>query len=179
MMLRQVPDPVLRRKSVKIEINGTSMSLTVIADGQQIKIHDVYENIKGIAEDITRVMQEHYGLGLAASQIGQLVRMFVFHYEGKNIVILNPQLKRKKGKQMIAERCLSIPAKVFWVERSKSLTLVGKDLRGEDIRMNFKDIYAAIIEHEYDHLDGILIDKKGKLIVTNVAANEGWKLAWG
>lgn len=94
--------------------------------------------------------------------MGELLRFFVMVYKGKDLVVINPIVKHKKGAWKVVERCFSIPDKWFEVKRPQSMTLFGVGIDGQDIKIKCDNILSSIVEHEVDHLDGILIDKKGK-----------------
>jgi peptide deformylase len=159
LYLRKNPDPLLRKSSKNIK--------------------EIDDNIQQLAEELTRVLQEHHALGLAAPQLGELVRMFVFTYRGRDVVVINPKLKHKKGVQFVVEGCVSLPEQMFMVKRPERLTLFGTDLHGKEIKLKAEPYYAPVIEHEYDHLDGIMIDKKGKLLETIKPKTQPYgKLAW-
>jgi len=155
-MLRKIPDPILRKKSKPVD---TDLDLTPLF------------------EEMSRVRQENYGEGIAAPQIGELLRIINFVYKGKEVTIVNPIIKYKKGAVMATEGCLSIPDFVYKVKRSESLTLFGEDTHGNSVKFKCDVYHAHTVEHEVDHLNGILIDIKGTLIGTK---NEGKvdKLAW-
>jgi len=119
-------------------------------------------DLKTLAEELSRVLNEKQGQGLAAPQLGELVRVFVMKYRGKDLVVVNPTLKHKKGAWKVVERCFSIPEKWYEVKRPQSMTLFGTDLDGGGIKIKCDHILSSVVEHEVDHLSGILIDKKGK-----------------
>jgi len=155
-MLRKIPDPILRKKSKPVD---TDLDLTPLF------------------EEMSRVRQENYGEGIAAPQIGELLRVINFVYKGKEVTVVNPEIKHKKGAVSVIEGCLSIPDFVYRVKRSESLTLFGEDTHGKPVKFKCDMYHAHTVEHEIDHLNGILIDKKGTLVGTK---NEGKvdKLAW-
>jgi len=155
-MLRKIPDPILRKKSKPVD---TDLDLTPLF------------------EEMSRVRQENYGEGIAAPQIGELLRVINFVYKGKEVTVVNPEIKHKKGAVSVIEGCLSIPDFVYRVKRSESLTLFGEDTHGKPVKFKCDMYHTHTVEHEIDHLNGILIDKKGTLVGTK---NEGKvdKLAW-
>ena len=112
-MLRKIPDPILRKKSKPVD---TDLDLTPLF------------------EEMSRVRQENYGEGIAAPQIGELLRVINFVYKGKEVTVVNPTIKHKKGAVMATEGCLSIPDFVYKVKRSESLTLFGEDTHGESVK---------------------------------------------
>jgi len=155
-MLRKIPDPILRKKSKPV---NTSLDLT------------------HLFEEMSRIRQENNGAGIAAPQLGELLRIINFVYKGREVTVVNPVIKHKKGAVLIDEGCLSIPDFIYQVKRPTSLTLFGEDTHGEPVKFKCDINHAYIVEHEVDHLNGILIDVKGKLVGTKEERKVD-KLAW-
>jgi len=130
-----------------------------------------------IFEELSRIRQENYGAGIAAPQIGELLRIINFIYKGREVTIINPIIRHKKGAVVVEEGCLSIPNLVYAVKRPESLTLFGEDVHGEHMKLKCDVYHAHTVEHEVDHLNGILIDVKGKFIGTKEERKVD-KLAW-
>ena len=124
--IRQYPDPVLRMKAPPVE-----------------KFDD---DLKRLVTRMGELMKDANGVGLAATQVGVLRRVFVFApEEDKVAVLVNP------------EGCLSIQGVTMPVERSTSVRIEGRDERGDEVGYDFEGIVARIVQHELDHLDGTLI----------------------
>jgi len=117
--------------------------------------------IKRLIFDMFQTMRVKDGLGLAAPQIGKSLRIIVVN-AGYDICIINPQItKSSEEKEVQTEGCLSLPEVYVPVERCKEIEVEGLNEKGEEIKLMVKDLLARIIQHEIDHLDGILIvDKK-------------------
>jgi peptide deformylase len=97
------------------------------------------------------------GVGLAAPQVGVSLRIIVIgmsHDEVK--VLINPEVVKKSGERLVEEACLSIPGYSGEIERSVLVTVKGHDRRGREIRLKGKELLAQVLEHEIDHLNGIL-----------------------
>ena len=117
------------------------------------------------------VMYDEPGIGLAAPQVGVSVRLFVIDTEWsqegaeKNpSVILNPEISDREGEIIWEEGCLSVPDYTADVERSAEITLRGMDLDGNPIEERAEGLRAVCIQHEVDHLDGVLfIDRISRL----------------
>ena len=136
--IRQYGDPVLRMK------------------GRQVERFD--EELARLVERMTTLMHEAQGVGLAATQVGVLRRLFVFVDEGEDHVLVNPVLtKRSKETSTDEEGCLSIQGVLVPVERSLEVTIEGADVSGEPQRFELVEPTARIAQHELDHLDGVLI----------------------
>lgn len=131
-----------------------------------------------LIEELSRIRQEKNGIGIAAPQVGVSVRIINFVFRGREYVVFNPYITNKKGTTRIIEGCLSIPGNLYKVRRSTSLTLHGIDRNGKSVKFKADITEAHMLEHEIDHLEGILIDVKGKFVDT-YTPKEGTKLAFG
>jgi peptide deformylase len=100
-------------------------------------------------------------VGLAAPQIGVSLRITVICLpEEEDIILINGEIIRRKGERVIGEGCLSIPGYTGEVKRAESVTAKGLDINGKEIRIKADGLLSQALEHEIDHLDGVLyIDK--------------------
>jgi len=97
------------------------------------------------------------GVGLAAPQIGVPLRVIVIGIPGEeDIALVNPGLVRRKGERLINEGCLSIPGYVGQIKRAESVTVKGQNPNGKEIRIKADGLLAQALEHEIDHLNGVL-----------------------
>jgi len=136
--IRQYGDPVLRMKAREVE--------------------DFDGDLRRLAERMTDLMHEAQGVGLAAIQVGVLRRMFVFSDEGEDRVLVNPVItKRSKEIESEDEGCLSLREVLVPVERSTAVTIEGQDVAGERIELELELPSARVVQHELDHIDGVLI----------------------
>lgn len=136
--IRQYGDPALRMKAREIE--------------------EVDGDVRRLAERMTALMHEAQGVGLAATQVGVLRRVFVFVDEGEDRVLVNPVLtKRSDSADVDDEGCLSLREVLVPVERSAAVTIEGLDATGEPVKLELDLPSARIVQHELDHLDGVLI----------------------
>jgi len=134
-------------------------------------IVEVDDALRELARDMIEVMYDEPGIGLAAPQVGASVRMFVIDTEwsddevGQNpMVVLNPEISDRADKVTWEEGCLSVPDYAANVERDAIITLRGHDLDGNLIEERVEGLRAVCIQHEVDHLDGILfIDRISRL----------------
>jgi len=158
-VLITVPNPILRQKAVPAT---TKLDLS------------------NITEEMSRVRQESGGIGLAAPQIGQSVRIINIVHRGKEYTIFNPYIQHRKGAIKMFEGCLSVPDGIYQVTRPQTLTLFGEDAHGRPIKLKCKTPEeASVAEHEVDHLNGILIDKKGVFWSPKITSIDKGKLAFG
>jgi peptide deformylase len=137
--IRQYPDPVLRMKA------------------REIDAHD--DDLRRLVERMTRLMQDASGVGLAATQVGILRRVFVFQpAEADPAAIVNPQIvKRSDELETDDEGCLSLQGVQVPVERSLAVTIEGTDEAGAPVSFALEELPARVVQHELDHLDGVLI----------------------
>lgn len=116
------------------------------------------EYLVSLVDDLTKIVKLTKGIGLSAIQIGKLDRVFVSNFEGKIVVYINPEFTYKSLEEVIekVEGCLSIPGVYAKVTRSNNITLKYYDIDGLEHNDTFTGDMARIIQHEMDHLDGIL-----------------------
>jgi len=122
------------------------------------------QDISELVEEMSRIRQENGGIGIAAPQVGELLRVINVLFRGREVTIVNPVILHKKGKQVIYEGCLSLPGKLYRTTKSQKLTVIGADIYGKQIKLKCREDEAPVLEHEIDHLDGIMIDEKGTLV---------------
>ena len=102
-------------------------------------------------------MQQANGVGLAAPQVGISLRVIVLKMPGQEpIALINPEIVKRIGEQEVTEGCLSVPGYYGEIKRSAEVTVKGKDRRGKVIKIKAKELMAEALEHEIDHLNGIL-----------------------
>ena len=135
--IHHLPDPVLRQKAKRISAIDSS--------------------IQRLIDDMVETMQQANGVGLAAPQIGISLRVAVIQIPGEeSIVIINPKMVKRAGEREVTEGCLSIPGYAGEIKRSISVTVKGQNRQGKAIRLKATDLMAQALEHELDHLNGIL-----------------------
>ena len=112
-----------------------------------------------LVERMKLLMVDANGIGLAATQVGVLRRVFVFQRaEDEVAAVVNPEIvERSKETDVDDEGCLSIQGILVPVERSVTVTVVGRNENGDDVRYELERVYARAAQHETDHLDGILM----------------------
>lgn len=142
--IRTVPDPVLRRKTKRITT--------------------IDKSVKKLLDDLAETLHAEEGrVGLAAPQVGVSLRATVICLpEGEDIVLVNPVIIRRKGERQVTEGCLSVPGYVGELTRAESVTCRALDPDGKEIRIKADELLAQALEHEIDHLNGVLyIDHPG------------------
>lgn len=130
-------EPVLRQKAKRVSrINGS---------------------VQRLIDNMIETMQQANGVGLAAPQVGVPLRVIVLQMPDEEpVVIINPELVKSAGEQEVTEGCLSIPGYFAEIKRSASVTVKGKDRHGKAIRIKATGLKAEALEHELDHLNGVL-----------------------
>jgi peptide deformylase len=134
--------------------------------------------IQPVIEELYRIRAEEEAFGVAAPQIGIGLRVFVFRFNGRDYVAINPKLSARKWEQFTEERCLSVPHMIYRVRRPTSLKMVASSFDGKEYTIEADAVLAAALEHEFDHLQGTLISTKGKF-VRLVEVRQPVKLAYG
>ncbi|MDI6703838.1 MAG: peptide deformylase [bacterium] len=130
-------------------------------------VRDEFNNIKRLIDDMFETMYANLGIGLAANQVGVLKRVIVTDVgtEGarKPIYLINPEIIEMDGEEILEEGCLSLPEIKGEVKRKKRVFVRGLDTEGKVVKIDTIGILARAIQHEIDHLDGILfIDRMDK-----------------
>jgi peptide deformylase len=132
---------------------------------QEVKAFD--EDVRALVGDLLETMYAEDGIGLAAPQIGVPHRVFVYDVREDEIepgVLVNPTIVEATGKQKEVEGCLSIPGLDEVVERSDRIVVEGLDGDGEPVRVEAEGLLSRCLQHECDHLDGVLfIDRVSPL----------------
>jgi peptide deformylase len=138
--IRQYGDPALRMQARPVE--------------------DFDEDLARLARRLKGLMVDANGVGLAANQIGVLRRVLVFQRdpEEEPVALVNPVIVERSDEVTLDdEGCLSLPGVLVPVERSAAVTVEGKDETGAAVRLELAELAARVLQHEVDHLDGVLI----------------------
>jgi len=132
-------NPILRQKSAPIE--------------------NINAEVLVLAKDMIETMVKNDGAGLAAPQVGKNIRMFVVHKQfSEKQIFINPQIIKKSiRKEIDAEGCLSFPGIAKKIARAKTVKVKATDENGKEFKIKLKGFAARIIQHETEHLDGILL----------------------
>jgi peptide deformylase len=135
--IRVIPDPVLRQKAVKVPA--------------------IDKSVLKLVDDMILTMQKSNGAGLAAPQVGVSLRVITLQMPDEEpFCIINPEITKRTGEVEVTEGCLSIPGYHGELKRSVTVTAKGLNRNGEKMRIRGTGLLAQALEHEIDHLDGIL-----------------------
>jgi len=143
------PDPRLRQKGVPVE--------------------KITPEIEALIEDMAETMYAAPGVGLAATQIGEAHRIFIIDIAAEDepsnlMVFINPEITNKEGEQCGPEGCLSFPGVSEDIKRAAKVTVRALNQKGETFEIEAEELLAVAVQHENDHLDGVLmIDRMGML----------------
>lgn len=120
-------------------------------------VQRVDHTIRKLMDDMVETMHHNYGAGLAAPQIGESIRVIVLHYEDEEYRLVNPEIAWSSREiEVDEEGCLSIPGYRGNVPRAAAVKVRAKDAKGHNTQVRAAGRLARILQHEIDHLDGIL-----------------------
>lgn len=136
--IRVFPDPILRKKCRVVR--------------------RVDDKVRELAYDMVETMDAASGVGLAANQVGALQRVVTLHLPGDEdaIILVNPEIRDTEGEREVLEGCLSFPGYEGMVKRSVTVKARWLDENGSKMKITTEDLFAQALEHEVDHLNGIL-----------------------
>jgi peptide deformylase len=133
------PNPILREKALEIK-NPTD------------------PKIKQLVSEMVSALRAHDGLGLAAPQVGQSLRLCIAEVDHELFVLINPEIKKHSGDEInMEEGCLSFPGKFLPVKRSQKVKIKAFDSNGKKQIIRAKGLLARVLQHEIDHLNGVLL----------------------
>ncbi len=142
------PEPILLKRARKVKI-------------AELKSKEIQQLIL----DMGRTMKEKDGIGLAAPQVGQSLRLIVINTEAGNLVLVNPKFLYKSLKKEIGEEgCLSLPGIFGLIKRSVKVRVSGLDKNGKKVRFTASGFFARVLQHEVDHINGKVIISRLKKV---------------
>ena len=122
-------------------------------------VEEFDDDLQRLAERMKQLMEDANGIGLAATQVGVLQRLFVFHVSEDDVAaIANPEIVERSNETTVDdEGCLSIQGVLLPIERPATVAIEGRDEHGDEVRYELEEPYSRVAQHETDHLDGVLI----------------------
>jgi peptide deformylase len=141
LSLRVFPDAVLREMCAPIELFDSTL--------------------RDLLAEMLVLMRARSGIGLAAPQVGLRQRLFVAEIESRPLCVINPTLQPLPGEATLCEGCLSLPGVEVNVTRPASIVATGYDEHGHKRQWPAAGLWARVIQHETDHLNGVLIIDHG------------------
>jgi peptide deformylase len=121
------------------------------------EVTDIDGKLVTLAGEMLDAMYAAPGVGLAAPQVGIQKQLFVFDLGDDPRTIVNPVIKESRGEWVYDEGCLSIPQLYVEIVRPKEILLAGRDLDGNEVEIEADELMARVLQHELDHLNGVLM----------------------
>lgn len=161
---------LIRKDDPIVKYEGEGVELLRQTSKPVLKIT---EDVPELVDQMERIMRAANGVGLAAPQLGILQRIFVYDAGDGFHAIINPKIIARKGEQIGVEGCLSLPGLQGDVSRAEEVVVKGVDQFGKPVRIRGSELTARVIQHELDHLDGVLfIDRADPTSLHWVTADE-------
>ncbi len=121
------------------------------------KVHRFDASLKKLVNDMFETMHVAHGVGLAAPQLALSIRLFVAEFDENKVAIFNPEIVKAEGELLGTEGCLSIPGYVGDnIRRAEKVVVKGLNVNGKPIKVTGEGWFARVLQHEIDHLDGVL-----------------------
>lgn len=132
------------------------------------RISRIDDSVHDLIDNMVDTMHQANGVGLAAPQVGVSLRIIVVQMPGEEpVALINPEIVKRGGEEEVTEGCLSVPGYYGEIKRSAEVTVKGKDRYGKATMIKATGLMAEALEHEIDHLNGILyidhVQNRGKL----------------
>jgi peptide deformylase len=159
MPIRTFGDPVLRQRTPDLT--------------------DIDGSLAKLVEDMLVTMREAPGIGLAAPQVGILKRLFVYELDEHPGVLINPVIAESDGEFEYDEGCLSMPGLYLPIVRPDTIFVTGLDIDGNEVSLEVDELLGRVIQHELDHLDGVLMLDRLDADARKAALKEMRRLADG
>jgi peptide deformylase len=133
-----------------------------ILRGSSVAVEKVDTKLNKLALEMVETMAFHNGIGLAAPQVGQKIRLIVFDTsfsedDGRMAIMFNPEILHGEGTVSLPEKCLSLPGKCVKIARYKKVKIKYLNTRNEKCIVELTGLAAIVVQHEIDHLEGILL----------------------
>ena len=142
------------------------------------EVVDFDKELRRLVDDLTDTMRDAPGAGLAAPQIGVGLRVFTWYVDGELGHLINPDLSLSDEEQDGPEGCLSIPELTFDCKRAMSVVAKGWNMHGEPVTVEGSEMLARAIQHETDHLDGVLfidrLDRENRKLAMKAIREAEW-----
>jgi peptide deformylase len=149
-----------------------------VLTSRAVEVVDFDKELRRLVEDLSDTMRDAPGAGLAAPQIGVGLRVFTWYVDGELGHLVNPDLSLSEEQQDGPEGCLSIPDLTFDCKRSMSVVAKGWNMYGEPVTVEGSEMLARAIQHETDHLDGILfidrLDRETRRLAMKAIREAEW-----
>ncbi len=128
-----------------------------ILSGKSAPVETIDAPLVELVQNMSKLMVSALGIGLAAPQVGVSRRIITLNVGDGLISLINPEILERRGQVRLEEGCLSCPGIAVAVNRSEKVLVRGLDLQGNEVTIGAEGLKARVLQHEIDHLDGILI----------------------
>jgi peptide deformylase len=135
-----------------------------VLEERAVPVRKINRRIKYLLDDMVQTMREARGLGLAAPQVGVLLRIIVVDAGQDLIELINPKIVAAEGSEYGTEGCLSVPGVYGEVERYAQITIEGYNRDGKKVCLSSGGLQSRVFQHEVDHLEGILFTERAKTL---------------
>ncbi len=162
--VRKYPDPVLRRSSAAV------------------KVEEINDSLRNLIDNMLETMYIFKGVGLAAPQVGMLTQVVTIDIGQGPISLINPQIIETEGEETAEEGCLSIPDVYLEIKRGRRIAVTAINIKGKEIALEAEGLLARVIQHEVDHLKGVLILDRIPLVERQMITSKlkkSWKKKGG
>jgi len=157
--------------------NTESLSLRIYPDSVLREVCEPVERfdseLRDLLDEMLRLMRAREGIGLAAPQVGILRRLFVCEIQEQSMFFINPRIDTSAGSDSMVEGCLSLPDTQVDVTRNREIRVAAYDAYGRKKQLEVTDLWARVIQHETDHLNGVLICDHGDPIEAESTGGAG------
>lgn len=152
--VRRFPDPILQKKAAPVE--------------------KIDHHVHTLIDDMIETLYAVPGIGLAAPQVGSSLRLFIYDLRPSGIeepltVVINPEMISEEGRVVEQEGCLSVPDYYERVSRAEKVVVSGLDREGKEIRIEGEGLLARVLQHETDHVNGLLLLDRLSSLKKNIA----------
>ncbi len=157
-----------RNKSLSSRIEGPLAVITVDSPRSAVlrrraqPVRVVTRDVQVLIDQMVATMREARGLGLAAPQVGTSRRVIVVEVENRQLALVDPEIQRREGEEIGTEACLSIPGLLGDVPRAQRVVVRARNRRNRRVTIEAEGLLARVLQHEVDHLDGILFTDRVK-----------------
>jgi peptide deformylase len=149
-------------------MNETELKIRILGDpllrNKAKKVQRITDDQRRILSQMSRLMYESQGIGLAAPQVGINESLIVVDIGTGLYKLINPKILKKEGQQILEEGCLSVPGVYIKIKRAKKILVEALDENSQTLRIEAQDLLACVLQHEIDHLQGRLIVDYASLV---------------
>lgn len=170
-------------QSADSPLSSTSLDIRLVGDpvltASATEVTEIDDRLIQLSKVMYEAMLRAQGIGLAAPQIGVSKRFFVYDLGEGLKSIINPEIKETSGEWVYEEGCLSVPGYSWEITRPKEILINGMDMDGNEVEVEADELFSRLIQHEVDHLNGVLLLERLDPDERKKALREIRKIAYG